>query len=258
MRDKPELTWETMRRMQDMSWFDWAQIFDDLLIVAQRETNCFVWKTSEGLAVFDGIWPDAAAYLAIRSAITEAGWDPDAIRKFFITHGHPDHTGCGKWLKERHNAETFLSQRDERYWREQEETGPDFPIDRYVSDGDTIDCGGKSVTVVSTPGHTPGCVSYLFPVHDRGKRHLAALFGGATPPWGDAEGTQLHLRSLERFVSAAGKLGADVPLTNHTAFDNGLIRMAYSKARYPYLPNIYITGQEGFSRFCEVFRAVCE
>lgn len=258
MRNKPTLTWETIHRMKDMSWFDSARIFDDLLIVAQKETNCFVWKTSEGLVIFDGIWPDEAAYLAIRNAITEAGWNPDTIWKFFITHAHPDHTGCGRWLKERHNAKAFLSPRDERYWQEQSETKPDFEIDCHVSDGDTILCGDKAVTVIATPGHTPGCVSYLFPVHDQGEGHIAALFGGATPPWGDAEGIRLHLCSLEHFLSVAEKCGADVPLTNHTAFDNGLLRIAYSKARYAYLPNLYVTGREGFSKFCEVFRAVCE
>lgn len=39
MRDIPELTIETIKRMGDMSWFNHAQIFDDLIIVAQKETD---------------------------------------------------------------------------------------------------------------------------------------------------------------------------------------------------------------------------
>ena len=58
MRDVPDLSFETIKRMEDMTWFTHAQIFDDLLIVSQRETSCYILKTSEGLVVIDGIWPD--------------------------------------------------------------------------------------------------------------------------------------------------------------------------------------------------------
>lgn len=42
MRYKPELTFDKIERMEDMTWFTHAQIFDDLLIVAQKETVCYV------------------------------------------------------------------------------------------------------------------------------------------------------------------------------------------------------------------------
>jgi metallo-beta-lactamase class B len=52
---------------------------------------------------------------------------------------------------------------------------------------------------------------------------------------------------------------ADVALSNHTAVDNGLERIAYSKKRMSYMPNIYIIGQAGFLRYCQVFRTMsCE
>jgi hypothetical protein len=34
MRDVPDLSFETIKRMEDMTWFTHAQIFDDLLIVS--------------------------------------------------------------------------------------------------------------------------------------------------------------------------------------------------------------------------------
>ena len=71
MKNLPELSFDTIRRMEDMSWFTHAQIFDDLLIVAQKETACFVLKTSDGLVVIDGIWPDARVYNEILLAISK-------------------------------------------------------------------------------------------------------------------------------------------------------------------------------------------
>lgn len=35
--------------------------------------------------------------------------------------------------------------------------------------------------------------------------------------------------------------------------DNGLERIAYSRKRMSYMPNIYVVGQDGFQRFCQVF-----
>lgn len=46
----------------------------------------------------------------------------------------------------------------------------------------------------------------------------------------------------------------DVALSNHTVVDNGLERIMYSKVRMDYMPNIYIIWQDGFQRYCEVFR----
>lgn len=46
------------------------------------------------------------------------------------------------------------------------------------------------------------------------------------------------------------------PLTNHTAIDNGLECIAYAKKRTTYLPNIYVLGQQGFEKYCEVFKTL--
>jgi len=45
--DKPIITKNTFKSMEDMSYFIHSLIFDDLLIAAQKETNCFVLKSDE-------------------------------------------------------------------------------------------------------------------------------------------------------------------------------------------------------------------
>ena len=264
MKEKPELTFDTIKRMEDMTWFTHAQIFDDLLIVAQKETSCFVWKTSAGLVVIDGIWPDERVYNQILTAIKEAGWENCPISKFVMTHGHIDHVGCGKWLKDNHDVETILSRSDDelRLSTPSEEDRSDcwkaFSIDHYISDGDTIDCGDKHIKVIATPGHTAGCMSYVFPVLDNGEEHTACLFGGATAPWGDVAGKEIQKQSVIKFIKAVKENHCDVALVNHTAFDAGIEKIAYSRARMSYLPNIYVLGESGVQKFCEVFIKVAE
>lgn len=259
--DKPVVTGATIRAMEDMSFFTHSLIFDDLLIVAQKETNCFVLKTRDGLIVIDAIWPAQEAYNAIINAIKEVGWNPDAIKKLVLTHGHVDHTGCGKWLVEQFHVDTYLSEADDMYWQEhptkpdKPETWKDYNIDHYLNDGDTITLGDKIIYVYSTPGHTPGCLSYIFPVKENKEIHMAALWGGATPPW-TKPGVEQYLKSLEYFKDAALQKNVDVALSNHTAIDNGLERIAYSRKRMAYMPNIYILGSDAFRDYCQVFRTM--
>jgi metallo-beta-lactamase class B len=104
-------------------------------------------------------------------------------------------------------------------------------------------------------GHTPGGLSYIFPVKEDSEIHMAALWGGTTPPWTKNEVEQ-YIKSLNYFINAAVCKNVDVALSNHIAVDNGLERIMYSKARMNYMPNIYIIGQNGFCNFCQVFRTL--
>lgn len=259
--DKPVITKETIRAMEDMTYFVHAKIFDDLLIVAQKETNCFVLRTSEGLIVIDAIWPAQEAFAAIVEAVKDVGWNPDTIKKLVLTHGHVDHTGCGKWFVEHYHADTCLSLTDDNYWREypakpdRPETWKDYDITVYVQDGDTITLGDKTIYVYETPGHTPGGLSYIFPVKEDGTVHMAALWGGTTPPRAKEQVVQ-YLKSLDYFIRQADNMKVDVALSNHTAIDNGLERILYSQKGMSYMPNIYVIGQKGFRNYCQVFRTL--
>lgn len=164
-QNQPVVTRETIRAMEDMTFFTHAQIFDDLLIVAQRETACFVLKTTGGLIIIDAIWPDKRAFDAITDAIRAVGWNPTHIKKLLLTHGHVDHTGCGRWFVEQYRVKTYLSKEDDIFWKkhpvkpDRPETWKDYPIDVYLRDGDTVALGDKMIYVYSTPSHTPGCLS---------------------------------------------------------------------------------------------------
>lgn len=113
----------------------------------------------------------------------------------------------------------------------------------------------KPVIVYGTPGHTPGGLSYIFPVKENGEIHMAALWGGTTPPWTKKEVKQ-YLKSLDYFINEAMRKKVDVALSNHTAIDNGLEHIRYSKKRMNYMPNIYIMGQDEFQNYCQVFQAL--
>lgn len=260
--EKPIMTMDTIKDMEDMTCFTHALLFDDLLIVAQKETNCFVLKSNQGLIVIDAIWPAKEVFDAIVSSIEDVGWNPNDIKKLVITHGHVDHTGCGKWLVNAYQVQTYLSKTDDLFWEEhpvkedRPETWKDYKIDTYITEGDIISLGDKSIQVYSTPGHTPGGLSFIFSVIENGQEYKAALWGGSTPPF-TVDGTIQYLKSLDHFLEEAEKHNVTVALSNHTAFDNGQERIHYARNRLSYMPNIYVIGASAYRRYCQIYRTLC-
>lgn len=253
---------ETIKAMEDMSYFIHALIFDDLLIISQKETNCFVLKSTEGLVVIDAIWPCEEAFNAIVSAIIDVGWKPEEIKKLVLTHGHVDHTGCGKWIVNAFNAKTYLSERDDIFWenepakKSRPETWKDYEIDVYVKDGDMITLGDKTIYVYDTPGHTPGGLSFIFSVTESKHIYQAALWGGSNPP-ANLQDVIIYMESLDYFMEQAENKKVEIALSNHTGLDNGIERIEYSRKRMSYMPNIYLIGQQGFRKYCQLFRNLC-
>ena len=111
------------------------------------------------------------------------------------------------------------------------------------------------MTVVPTPGHTPGTLSYVFPVKDQGKTVMVAYSGGTlTGAFGsDASRWDEYIASQKRIAKAAADAGATVILSNHSEYDG-----AYTKARLAGLKrevgeeNPFVMGADSVQRYFTV------
>jgi metallo-beta-lactamase class B len=94
--------------------------------------------------------------------------------------------------------------------------------------GAKVTLGDTTVDILFTPGHTPGTLSYIFPVKDKGKAVMVAYSGGTlTGAFGtDGKRWDEYIDSQKRMAQAAATAGASVLLSNHSEYDN-----AYTKAR---------------------------
>jgi glyoxylase-like metal-dependent hydrolase (beta-lactamase superfamily II) len=88
-----------------------------------------------------------------------------------------------------------------------------FHITRWIHDGDTVDLGGRTLEIISTPGHTPDAICLL-------DRKNGLLFTGDTfydaPIWLYRPETDLdaYVRSVERIVALAPQLKLLLPSHN--------------------------------------------
>lgn len=125
--------------------------------------------------------------------------------------------------------------------------------DRIITDGQKLTLGRETITLVFTPGHTPGTVSMLIPVTDHGQAHTAVLWGGT------AFNRQLALaemypQSAERLLKYAEAAKADVVFTNHPGISDGLEKLAALRNRKPDGVNPFVVGEDGVQRFLGVVR----
>lgn len=96
------------------------------------------------------------------------------VRYILATHCHPGHVAGKDALKETTGGETGLHSADAKQFLRS--------ADRYLLDGDELEFGEFKLTVMHTPGHTPGSLCFLVANHAFvGDTLLAGGIGKQTP-----------------------------------------------------------------------------
>jgi len=128
------------------------------LEVGPFATNCYIVgseSTKEGMIID----PADEAQLTLKN-VKELGLD---IKSIVLTHGHLDHIGALKKVKEATEAEVAIHSDDVNLLQDRLlgmlfgvfcPTPP--PPDRLLKDGDSLDVGDLHFAVIHTPGHSPG------------------------------------------------------------------------------------------------------
>ena len=117
-------------------------------------TNCYLLldeETGKGAIVDPG-----GAGAAIADAVEKMEMTPVAI---FLTHGHYDHTGAVKELKEKHpDVTVYLHAADAAMTKRVDSLMPDVGETVAYDEGDELAVGNLTVHVYHTPGHSNGSV----------------------------------------------------------------------------------------------------
>lgn len=231
------------------------QVFDDLYFLGQTVFSVWALRTSEGFILVDAIF-DYSVEAEVIDGMRKLGLNPEDIKYVIISHAHGDHDG-GAGILQKLGARIVMSEAD---WA-LHENGPNkikATRDIVATDGMEITLGDHTVRTFITPGHTHGTLSTLLPVHDHGTPHMAALWGGTLFNFRDAPDDPRDKRlgyysdSAKRFRDIATAAGADILLSNHTAYDGTTAKLPRLSERASGAPHPYVIGKDAASRYFTV------
>ena len=159
-------------------------------------TNCYLLRDSEtgkGAVIDPGGEPRR-----LLAAIADSGMTLTAI---LLTHGHYDHTGAVAGLLEKFpGIPVWLHEADHALGDRPDAIMPDVSLaTHFWQGGDTVQVGNETLTVLHTPGHTPGSVCL---------RWEDALFTGDTLFAGSCGRTDFPGGSTETILASLKRLAA--------------------------------------------------
>jgi metallo-beta-lactamase class B len=220
-----------------------TRIFDNVYAIGSIGTVAYVIRTSAGLMMIDALSADEVESRLL-PGFARLGLDPSSLRLILVAHGHADHFGGAAYFQERYGTRVLVSGADAQ------------PATRNgeLKDKAPVTLGDVTVTPIAVPGHTPGSMAFIFPVVDRGTRHVAALFGGSwlTPGFLTDEAMRTYLASVKTFRQATSAGGVDVWLQNHPLMVPFEQWLTQTRARGPRDPNPFVVGRADYQRFVDV------
>jgi len=245
--------------------FEPFRIAGNLYYVGTPDVTAFLLTGPDGDVLIDGGYPESATM--IMASIAKLGFRITDVKVLLNTHAHEDHAGGLAALQKASGAELWISRGDAdviaaggagdatlgplRFLASVGLTGYPAPrIDHRFDDGAKIRLGSIELTAHVTPGHTPGCTSWSFPVVD-GHRHLLAVdvCSLTVLPFdypGRRAGFEHSFRTLRR-------IPADIFLGSHASFFGMKRKLAErAKASDPVAPFI---DRKGYLRYIDLAEA---
>jgi metallo-beta-lactamase class B len=231
-----------------------AKVFDNLYFVGTKFHSSWALTTSEGIILIDTLY-EYASDEAIVAGLKKLGLDPATVKYVIISHAHGDHVGGAKLMQDRFGSRIVMGGPD---WDSIEKSVNQYPNgkpkrDIVAADGQKITLGDTSVTLVLTPGHTPGTVSMLFEVKDKGTPLMVAYSGGTAFNFpNDVPHFETYINSQRKMAALAATVNATVLMSNHSEFDNAVTKIKMLAARKPGEPHPFDLGRNAVARYFKV------
>ena len=237
------------------TWFtEPAKVFDNLYFVGSKLHSSWALTTSDGIILIDTLYTYNSEE-EIVDGLKKLGLDPAKVKYVIITHAHGDHVGGAKLLQDRFKSRIVMGAPD---WDSIEKSVNGYPEgkpkrDIAADDGQKITLGDTTVTVLTTPGHTPGTLSMTFQVKDHGRTLNVAYAGGTAFNFpSTVPNFDIYIQSQKKMAAAAAASNATILMTNHSEFDYATTKIKLLAARKAGEPHPYEIGKEAVARYFTV------
>ena len=232
-----------------------TKFFDNMSFIGDEFVGCFLLETEKGLVLIDCMNQDNRSIAIIEQGIFDLEKDINQLHAIIISHGHGDHFGKADYFQGKYGANIYMSKIDYELSKKVQPglswKPVNFKVNHFLKDRETLDFGDVQIKSVFTPGHTPGCFSFLIPVTDEGRFHTVALWGGA----GIVKGSNVsdYLSSWEKFSKICRENKVDGEIATHPFLDMGIKRLEIVRNITDGVPNPFVLGENGYRYYEKMF-----
>ena len=231
-----------------------AKVGDNLYFLGEKAHHSWALVGNQGIILIEALY-EYMVQDEVAGGLKKMGLDMRQVKYALMSHAHGDHDGGAAFLQDSIPGMHLIYGAGD--WdavdKSTNRPGGKPKHDMVGTDGLKLSVGDASIQIVTTPGHTPGTLSYLFEFRDNGKPLRVAYVGGTAIPFnGKPEYYDLYLASSKKMAQAAANFGATVLMSNHTEFDNGYYKAHTAANRKPGEANPFEVGKDGVARYFTV------
>ncbi|MDP6446462.1 MAG: subclass B3 metallo-beta-lactamase [Pirellulaceae bacterium] len=159
------------------------RVVGNVYYVGSRDIAVFLVATDKGHVLINSGYEETVPL--IRVGVESLGFKMKDVKVILASHAHSDHVAGHALLREMTGAEVYVMKGDEKVI-EQGGKGQYLyttsrwkpcPVARVLKDGDKVAVGDVTLVGRRTPGHTPGCTTWAWPVVVGKKTHHVVIIG---------------------------------------------------------------------------------
>jgi len=151
------------------------KIAGNLYYVGTADLAAYLIATPQGHILINGNFKEDVP--AIRKSIEGLGFKYADTKILLISHAHGDHDEGIGLIKSDTGARLMVMDADVAAVESTAPGRPGAKVDRVLHDRDTVELGGSTLTARLTPGHTPGCTTWMMQVAESGRTLNAVIVG---------------------------------------------------------------------------------
>ncbi len=155
--------------------FPGHRVIGNLYAVGTYDLGVFLVTSNDGHFLINTGLEDSVPL--IRENIESVGFRLEDVKVLLTTQAHWDHTAALAEIKELTGAEMWATAGDAPVLEDGGFSDPHFggrqsfppvAVDRIIEDGEVLELGNTRLTVLLSPGHTAGSVSYTMALYENG------------------------------------------------------------------------------------------
>lgn len=192
-------------------------IVGNLHYVGAANIASYLFTTPEGHILIDTGTTQMGK--VVRDNIQKLGFKLTDIKIMLSGHAHFDHVAGHAAMQKATGARVMAIGEDARALELGKDLSPvetigwePVKVERVLNDGDVVTLGGTTLRAVWTPGHTPGCTTWVTTVQDGGRSYNVVILGSIGPnPGPPMVGNPKHPTLAEDTLGNIRKLRALAP-----------------------------------------------